>query len=239
MYSASSAAEHQTAAVSVHMEASLQSPMGQITQKLLLLRNQILSKTKDSSELLATADCTYNLLVALLELCNDPYHNVIQSAESISLLVLAYQLLNQIFEYLKLLYEARVAENYTTGVFDDRCARILTHSSYDKATRANHSSEVLAILFGWLLNHKGRAFPTADEKKELCHKTQLTLVQVNDWFVNARRRYLNQKSPVSSRGASALLLNPIYTSSSNSSVTRNDNVNTNSSFFKNNKQNIE
>ncbi|RKP25776.1 homeobox KN domain-containing protein, partial [Syncephalis pseudoplumigaleata] len=64
------------------------------------------------------------------------------------------------------------------------------HSSYDKETRANHTPENLAILFGWLNTHRHHSFPSAEEKRAICEKTGLTLTQVNDWFVNARRRYL-------------------------------------------------
>jgi len=33
-------------------------------------------------------------------------------------------------------------------------------------------------------------YPTEEEKKQIATKTNLTLIQVNNWFINARRRIL-------------------------------------------------
>ncbi|CAI9621072.1 unnamed protein product [Staurois parvus] len=42
----------------------------------------------------------------------------------------------------------------------------------------------------WLFQHIGHPYPTEDEKKQIAAQTNLTLLQVNNWFINARRRIL-------------------------------------------------
>ncbi|RKP09885.1 homeobox protein Pknox1, partial [Thamnocephalis sphaerospora] len=58
--------------------------------------------------------------------------------------------------------------------------------------RSNHPQGAVAICRRWLFAHRHHPYPTADEKNELCHQTGLRLSQINDWFVNARRRYLSK-----------------------------------------------
>ncbi|KNC81228.1 hypothetical protein SARC_06440 [Sphaeroforma arctica JP610] len=54
------------------------------------------------------------------------------------------------------------------------------------------------ILREWLNEHYQHPYPDADEKEELCKKTGMTIIQVNYWFVNARRRYLPKSSKTQS-----------------------------------------
>lgn len=49
---------------------------------------------------------------------------------------------------------------------------------------------------------KEKPFPSDSEKKELIRVTGLTLEQINQWFINARRRYVPKarasvKNPIS------------------------------------------
>lgn len=50
------------------------------------------------------------------------------------------------------------------------------------------------VLKGWLARHSKYPYPDSDEKKRLAQETGLTLLQVNYWFTNARRRYLPRMS---------------------------------------------
>ncbi|XP_078283140.1 homeobox protein PKNOX2 isoform X1 [Rhinoraja longicauda] len=46
------------------------------------------------------------------------------------------------------------------------------------------------IMRSWLFQHLVHPYPTEDEKRQIAGQTNLTLLQVNNWFINARRRIL-------------------------------------------------
>ncbi|XP_062869862.1 homeobox protein PKNOX2 [Trichomycterus rosablanca] len=46
------------------------------------------------------------------------------------------------------------------------------------------------IMRSWLFQHLMHPYPTEDEKRQIATQTNLTLLQVNNWFINARRRIL-------------------------------------------------
>ncbi|XP_022110683.1 homeobox protein PKNOX2-like isoform X2 [Acanthaster planci] len=46
------------------------------------------------------------------------------------------------------------------------------------------------IMRSWLFQHIVHPYPTEDEKRMIAAQTNLTLLQVNNWFINARRRIL-------------------------------------------------
>ena len=59
-----------------------------------------------------------------------------------------------------------------------------------KRRRGNLPKAVTAILREWLSRHKKHPYPTEDEKAALARQTNLTLNQISNWFINARRRIL-------------------------------------------------
>ncbi|KAK4516700.1 serine palmitoyltransferase component [Mucor velutinosus] len=56
--------------------------------------------------------------------------------------------------------------------------------------RGNLPKSVTAILKQWLIDHSRHPYPTEEEKRGLRIKTDLTLNQISNWFINARRRIL-------------------------------------------------
>ncbi|BHF63247.1 Homeobox protein pknox2 [Sparganum proliferum] len=46
------------------------------------------------------------------------------------------------------------------------------------------------VMKQWLFQHLVHPYPTENEKMEIAQQTSLTLLQVNNWFINARRRIL-------------------------------------------------
>lgn len=55
--------------------------------------------------------------------------------------------------------------------------------------------EVTDYLRTWLLNHVDHPYPTEEEKRQLCDATGLSMNQISNWFINARRRILTPIEP--------------------------------------------
>lgn len=59
-----------------------------------------------------------------------------------------------------------------------------------KRRRGNLPKTVTIVLRDWLVQHKKHPYPTEDEKLALAKQTKLTMNQISNWFINARRRIL-------------------------------------------------
>jgi len=59
-----------------------------------------------------------------------------------------------------------------------------------KRRRGNLPKAVTALLKDWLAKHKKHPYPTEEEKLLLSKETKLSLQQISNWFINARRRHL-------------------------------------------------
>ncbi|KAI7899623.1 uncharacterized protein BX663DRAFT_545534 [Cokeromyces recurvatus] len=67
---------------------------------------------------------------------------------------------------------------------------VVTTSHHGRKRRGNLPKNVTAILKQWLIEHSRHPYPTEEEKRGLRLKTNLTLNQISNWFINARRRIL-------------------------------------------------
>lgn len=63
-------------------------------------------------------------------------------------------------------------------------------SKNGKRRRGNLPKAVTLILREWLVQHKKHPYPTEEEKLALARETKLTMNQISNWFINARRRIL-------------------------------------------------
>lgn len=64
-----------------------------------------------------------------------------------------------------------------------------------KRPHAKLPQKATDILKKWLFEHSSHPYPDEDEKDQLSLLTNLTLTQVSNWFINARRRLLHVNQP--------------------------------------------
>ncbi|KAI9236510.1 MAG: Homeodomain-like protein, partial [Podila humilis] len=60
----------------------------------------------------------------------------------------------------------------------------------NRKRRGNLPKSVTSVLKNWLVQNAIHPYPTEDEKIKLAEATHLSLNQISNWFINARRRIL-------------------------------------------------
>ena len=81
-------------------------------------------------------------------------------------------------------------KNQSSSTLPTTCSNITSSVNHTKKRRGNLPKPVTAILRDWLAKHKKHPYPTEDEKLALAQRTNLTINQISNWFINARRRIL-------------------------------------------------
>ncbi|ORX58023.1 hypothetical protein DM01DRAFT_1333701 [Hesseltinella vesiculosa] len=61
---------------------------------------------------------------------------------------------------------------------------------FQRRRRGNLPKHITNLLRHWLMEHKHHPYPTEDQKLWLAQQTNLTVNQISNWFINARRRIL-------------------------------------------------
>jgi len=76
-------------------------------------------------------------------------------------------------------------------IFDSFCTkRRKSSNNLSASKRGVLPKSATSIMRSWLFQHIVHPYPTEDEKRAISQKTNLSLLQVNNWFINARRRIL-------------------------------------------------
>uniref|UniRef100_A0A674PKM3 Meis homeobox 1 n=1 Tax=Takifugu rubripes TaxID=31033 RepID=A0A674PKM3_TAKRU len=60
------------------------------------------------------------------------------------------------------------------------------------------------IMRAWLFQHLTHPYPSEEQKKQLAQDTGLTILQVNNWFINARRRIVQPMIDQSNRAGNVI-----------------------------------
>lgn len=96
---------------------------------------------------------------------------------------------------------------HAPGSLADPSASSSSGSGTAKKRRGNLPRQVTEILRKWLSDHIEHPYPTDEEKQQLIKQTGLTLNQLSNWFINARRRRLpalqNKTQTSSHQGSSS------------------------------------
>ncbi|KAM5236411.1 homeobox protein Meis3 [Ctenodactylus gundi] len=64
------------------------------------------------------------------------------------------------------------------------------------------------IMRAWLFQHLSHPYPSEEQKKQLAQDTGLTILQVNNWFINARRRIVQPMIDQSNRTGPGAVFGP-------------------------------
>ncbi|KAJ7698232.1 hypothetical protein B0H16DRAFT_1484510 [Mycena metata] len=63
-------------------------------------------------------------------------------------------------------------------------------------SRGKLPKEITDFLQAWFHRHSDHPYPSEEEKKRLCHATGLSMSQVSNWMINARRRLPAASGPI-------------------------------------------
>merc|ERR1719339_170722 len=98
------------------------------------------------------------------------------------------------------LSEAGDASNASVGSGDGSCDDDdPTGKSKNSKKRGIFPKVATNILRAWLFQHLTHPYPSEDQKKQLAQDTGLSILQVNNWFINARRRIVQPMIDQSNR----------------------------------------
>ncbi|XP_051802232.1 homeobox protein Meis1a isoform X2 [Acanthochromis polyacanthus] len=95
----------------------------------------------------------------------------------------------------------------SSGNNSSKPGHCLDHSDDDDLSKDKLSSKkrgvfpkvAINVLRAWLFHHLKHPYPSEEQKKQLAQDTSLSILQVNNWFINARRRIVQPMMDQSDR----------------------------------------
>lgn len=98
----------------------------------------------------------------------------------------------------------------TPGGSADDCDSDFTSRGGRKQKRGVLPKHATSVMRSWLFQHLVHPYPTEDEKRHIAAQTNLTLLQVNNWFINARRRILQPMLDASAPTDNSVAASPTH-----------------------------
>ncbi|XP_015353462.1 homeobox protein TGIF2LX [Marmota marmota marmota] len=86
--------------------------------------------------------------------------------------------------------QGQVQETSITSKPNSSTDKVLTSTESKRQRKGYLPSESVKILRDWLYEHRFKAYPSEAEKQMLSEQTNLSFLQISNWFINARRRVL-------------------------------------------------
>ncbi|UJR22508.1 hypothetical protein I4U23_025559 [Adineta vaga] len=90
-------------------------------------------------------------------------------------------------------------ENFESDTYEETEEKVKATHRLKK--RGIFPKSATSLMRTWLFQHLSHPYPSEDEKKFLAQETNLNILQVNNWFINARRRIVQPMIDQSNRAA--------------------------------------
>ncbi|CAF0874885.1 unnamed protein product [Adineta steineri] len=111
-----------------------------------------------------------------------------------------------------------ISENFQKDTFEENKDDDIISSPRRQKKRGIFPKSATSLMRAWLFQNLSHPYPSEEQKKILAKETNLNVLQVNNWFINARRRIvqpmIDQSNRTATMGAdysNIMMNNPYHT----------------------------